>query len=270
MTAEPQSRPETPLLMGRDASQGWLVSKTHVDMSRPARPLRPLHIAAEPQSITIDANKTALLIVDMQNDFCSEGGWMHSRGIDISPNRKPIEPLKRMIEASRSAYIPVVWVNWGVRKDLLNISPSLQHAHNPHADAVNLASPVPGTRSEVIAKGSWGAEVVDEIHPGTADHQITKHRFSAFWDCETDAVLRNLGVRTLLIAGVNMDQCVMTTLEDATFLGYNAVLLEDCTATTSPHYCVQSVLYNVKLLFGFVAGSDAVLGSLADAEGGAR
>ena len=191
-------------------------------------------------------------------------------GIDISPNRKPIEPLKRMIEASRSAYIPVVWVNWGVRKDLLNISPSLQHAHNPHADAVNLASPVPGTRSEVIAKGSWGAEVVDEIHPGTADHQITKHRFSAFWDCETDAVLRNLGVRTLLIAGVNMDQCVMTTLEDATFLGYNAVLLEDCTATTSPHYCVQSVLYNVKLLFGFVAGSDAVLGSLADAEGGAR
>ncbi|AEQ52385.1 cysteine hydrolase family protein [Pelagibacterium halotolerans] len=213
MTAEPKPEPAEPLLMGHDASQGWLVTDTHVDMSRPSRTYRPLDIDAEPQSITIDASKTALLIVDMQNDFCTEGGWLHSRGIDITPNRKPILPLKSMIEVGRQAGIPVVWVNWGVRKDLLNIAPSLQHAHNPHANETNLGQPVPGTRSEVIARGSWGAEVVDEINPGTADYQITKHRFSAFCDCETDAVLRNLGVRTLLIAGVNMDQCVMTTLE---------------------------------------------------------
>lgn len=270
MTAAPKSKPADPLLMGHDASQGWLVSETHVDMSRPARPLRPVHFEAEPQSVTVDVNKTALLIVDMQNDFCTEGGWLHSRGIDISPNRKPIAPLKAIIEASRAAGMPVVWVNWGVRKDLLNIAPSLQHAHNPHANETSLARPVPGTRSEVIAEGSWGAEVVDEINPGEADYQITKHRFSAFWDCETDAVLRNLGIRTLLVAGVNMDQCVMTTLEDASFLGYDTILLEDCTATTSPEYCVQSVLYNVKLLFGFVTSSQSVRDALAKEKGGAK
>jgi ureidoacrylate peracid hydrolase len=223
-------------LMGQTPSQGWIVTPEHVDMTRPAAPVRPLPLAAEPQSITVDANKTALLIVDMQNDFCSEGGWLAARGIDVSPNRKPITPLK-----------------------------ALRHAHNPTGTGTDLGQPVPGTRSEVIARGSWGAEVVDEIHPGDRDHQIVKHRFSAFWDCETDAVLRNLGVRTLLIGGVNMDQCVMTTLEDASFLGYDTILLEDCTATTSPRFCVEAVLYNVKLLFGFVTRSEAVLAALAGA-----
>lgn len=248
--------------MGAAPGSTWLVTPDHVDMTRPAPAVRPLRLTAEPQNLTLDAAKTALLIVDMQNDFCTEGGWLHARGIDISPNRAPIAPLARLISAFRTRRMPVVWVNWGVRKDLLNIHPSLRHAHNPSGLETDLARPVPGTRSEVIAAGSWGAQVVDEINPGDADHQITKHRFSAFWDCETDAVLRNLGISTLLIGGVNMDQCVMTTLEDASFLGYDTILVSDATATTSPGFCVQAVLYNVKLLFGFVTDSAAVLAGM--------
>jgi nicotinamidase-related amidase len=257
------AKPTTPVVMGTGPGQSWLVTPDAVDMTRPSPPMRPLSIQAEPQNIVVDATKSALLIVDMQNDFCTEGGWLHSRGIDISPNRAPIKPLKALIGAFRASGIPVIWVNWGVRKDLLNISPSLRHAHNPKGDEPGIAQPVPGTRSEVIKLGSWGAQVVDEINPGEHDVQITKHRFSAFWDTETDAVLRNLGVKSLLIGGVNMDQCVMTTLEDASFLGYDTILIEDGTATTSPAYCVQSVLYNVKLLFGFVTRSDALLAALA-------
>jgi nicotinamidase-related amidase len=248
--------------MGAAPGQSWLVTPDTVDMTRRAPPVRPLAIAAEPQNVVVDARKCALLIVDMQNDFCCTGGWLASRGIDISPNRKPIEPIRNLVAAFRREQLPVIWVNWGVRKDLLNIHPSLRHAHSPRGDEPGLAEPVPGTRSEVISRGSWGAEVVDEINPGTKDIQIVKHRFSAFWDTETDSVLRNLGVKTLLIGGVNMDQCVMTTLEDASFLGYDTILIEDATATTSPDYCVQAVLYNVKLLFGFVAQSTAVLSAL--------
>jgi hypothetical protein len=81
--------------MGATPSQSWTVSAAEVDMTRPAPPVRALKIAAEPQSIVIDANKTALVIVDMQNDFCTKGGWMDSRGIDVSPNRAPIGPLSR-------------------------------------------------------------------------------------------------------------------------------------------------------------------------------
>ena len=265
MTTEPESA--APKSMGAAEGQSWTVTPERVDMTRPAPPPRPVPVAAEPQDIVVDANKSALMIVDMQNDFCTEGGWMHSRGIDVTPNRKPIEPLKRLIAGFHEAGLPVIWVNWGVRKDLLNIHPSLLHAHNPSGAEVDLGSPVPGTRSEILRRGSWGAEVVDELNPGEADIQIVKHRFSAFWDTETDAVLRNLGVKTLFIGGVNMDQCVMTTLEDASFLGYDTILVSDGTATTSPDYCVQAVLYNVKLLFGCVTDSDAMLRGLEAAGG---
>ncbi len=257
------AKPTKPVEMGASPGQSWLVTPERVDMTRPAPPVRPLSIEAEPQNIVVDAAKSALLIVDMQNDFCSEGGWLDSRGIDVAPNRKPIPPLQALIGAFHDGGIPVIWVNWGVRKDLLNIGPSLRHAHNPKGDEPGLAQRVPGTRSEVIKVGSWGAQVVDEINPGERDVQIIKHRFSAFWDTETDFVLRNLGIKTLFIGGVNMDQCVMTTLEDASFLGYDTILVEDATATTSPDYCVQAVLYNVKLLFGFVSRSAAVLAALA-------
>lgn len=251
-----------PHAMGAAPGSTWTVTPDHVDMTRPAPALRPLHLAAEPQSVTFDASKTALLIVDMQNDFCTAGGWLHARGIDVTPNRAPIQPLRKLVDSFRDKGLPVIWVNWGVRKDLLNISPSLRHAHNPTGLETDLARPVPGTRSEVIAEGSWGAQVVDELNPGSADIQITKHRFSGFWDTETDSVLRNLGITTLLIGGVNMDQCVMTTLEDASFLGYDTILIEDGTATTSPTFCVEATLYNVKLLYGFVTRSEAILAAL--------
>ena len=257
------AKPTKPVEMGTSPGQSWLVTPEAVDMTRRAPAVQPLSIKAEPQNIVVDAAKSALLIVDMQNDFCTEGGWLHSRGIDVSPNRKPIKPLQALIAAFRGKGLPVIWVNWGVRKDLLNISPSLRHAHNPKGDEPGLAQLVPGTRSEVIKFGSWGAQVVDEINPGEHDVQIVKHRFSAFWDTETDAVLRNLGIKTLFIGGVNMDQCVMTTLEDASFLGYDTILIEDATATTSPDYCVQAVLYNVKLLFGFVTRSAALVAALS-------
>jgi nicotinamidase-related amidase len=250
------------VVMGATPAQAWRVSPGVVDMTRPARPVRPLRIAAQPQAIVVDAHKSALMIVDMQNDFCTKGGWMDSKGIDTSPNRAPIEPLGRLVDAFRAQAMPVVWVNWGVRKDLLNISPSLRHAHNKSGHEVNLCEPVPGTRSEVLRQGSWGAEVVDELNPGGRDVQVTKHRFSGFWDTDLDAILRNLGVKTLFIGGVNLDQCVMTTLEDASFLGYDTILVEDGAATTSPEYCVQATLYNVRLLFGFTTRSVDVLAGL--------
>lgn len=259
---EPAKQP-TASVQGASPGESWTVTPDRVDMTRPAAAPKPLAIDAAPQDIVVDANKSALLIVDMQNDFCTKGGWMDSRGIDVSPNRAPIMPLRTLIGAFRGTAMPVIWVNWGVRKDLLNIHPSLRHAHNPTGTEVDLGSPVPGTRSEILRRGSWGADVVDELKPGPdEDVQIVKHRFSAFWDTETDSVLRNLGIKTLFIGGVNMDQCVMTTLEDASFLGYDTILVSDATATTSPDYCVQSVLYNVKLLFGFVTDSGAILRAL--------
>jgi len=115
--------------------------------------------------------------------------------------------------------------------------------------------------AEAGMKFSWHQDS-GYVNANGGDIQVTKHRFSGFWDTDLDAILRNLGVKTLLIGGVNLDQCVMTTLEDASFLGYDVILVEDCAATTSPAYCTQATLYNIKLLFGFVTRADQIIAAL--------
>jgi nicotinamidase-related amidase len=111
--------------------------------------------------------------------------------------------------------------------------------------------------------GSWAAAVVDELEPQAEDIRVDKYRMSGFWDTPLDSILRNLGKTTLLFAGVNADQCVMATLQDANFLGYDCILVQDCTATTSPEYCWLATLYNVKQCFGFVTDSEAILAALS-------
>jgi nicotinamidase-related amidase len=248
--------------MGSHASNRWQVSAAKVDLSRAdPQPVRAIDVDAEPQAVTVDAHRSALVVVDMQNDFCSKGGYLDYRGIDVTPDRAPIAPIAALVPALRSEGIPIIWLNWGVRTDLLNIHPSLLHAHSHDGNGAGLGERIPGG-AEILRKGSWGAQIVDELDPGEQDVHVTKHRFSGFWDTELDSILRNMGVRTLFFAGVNADQCVMTTLEDASFLGYDVLMLRDCVGTTSPDYCMQATEYNVKLLFGFMTTSRALIKGL--------
>ncbi len=245
--------------MGAHPASRWLVSKNEVDLSRSdPRPVRKIQVAAQPQNVTIDLTRTAVIIVDMQNDFCAKGGYLDYRGVDYTADRKPIEPLKKLVPILRANKVPVIWLNWGVRPDLLNISPSLLHAHTQDGSGAGLGETIPGG-APILTKGGWGAQIVDELNPGDQDIHATKHRFSGFWDTELNSILRNMGVTTLFFAGVNADQCVMTTLEDATFLGYDVLMMEDCVATTSPEFCMQATVYNVKLLFGFMTTSTALI-----------
>ncbi|PSN05717.1 isochorismatase [filamentous cyanobacterium CCT1] len=222
-----------------------------------------MRVKADPQTIVVDASKTALLVVDMQNDFCTQGGWLDVIGVDYRLDRTPIEPLSQLVPKFRASHIPIIWLNWGVRPDLLNIAPSVLHAHSPKGERVGLNELTPAHQSHVLRKGDWGAAIVDELNPGDRDIQVTKHRFSGFWDTELDSILRNLGITTLLMGGVNMDQCVLSTFQDATFLGYDCILVQDCSATTSPDFCIESSLYNVKLLYGFITQSADLLTALA-------
>jgi nicotinamidase-related amidase len=155
--------------------------------------------------------------------------------------------------------MPIIWINWGNRPDLLNISAASRHVYNPTGDGVGLGDPLPKNGAPVLMAGSWAAAVVDELAPKPEDICVDKYRMSGFWDTPLDSILRNLGRTTLFFGGVNADQCVMATLQDANFLGYDCILVKDCTATTSPEYCWQATLYNVKQCFGFVSDSQAML-----------
>lgn len=248
--------------LGRAPNNQWRVTADAADLVRAPVPPRPLAFAAAPQNVTIDLARTAIIVVDMQNDFCHPDGWLSHIGVDVEPARKPIAPLSQLVPALRHAEVPVIWLNWGNRPDQMNLSPSLIHVYKPDGEGVGLGDPLPRSGAPVLEKGSWAAAVVDELSVAPEDIQVDKYRMSGFWDTPLDSILRNLGVQTILFAGVNADQCVLCTLQDANFLGYDCVLLEDCTATTSPDFCMEATRYNVKQIFGFVADSKALLAGL--------
>lgn len=249
--------------LGSAPHNRWQVDATQADLVRTPPAPRPVRLAAQPQQLRIDLARSALLVVDMQNDFCHADGWLASIGVDVQPARAPIAPLQRLLPALRAAGVPVIWLNWGNRPDRLNLSPSLLHVYKPHGTGCGLGDALPNG-APVLQAGSWAAAVVDELVPAPQDIRVDKYRMSGFWDTPLDAILRNLGVQTLLFAGVNADQCVLCTLQDANFLGYDCLYLEDCCATTSPDYCLQATLYNVRQCFGFTLPSAALLQALQE------
>jgi nicotinamidase-related amidase len=137
------------------------------------------------------------------------------------------------------------------------------HVYDPDGRSVGLGDPLPSNGARVLERGSWAAAVVDELAIEPGDVRVDKYRMSGFRDTELDSILRNLGVATLLLAGVNAGQCMLATLMDANFLGYDTLLVEDCTATTSPEYCWQATLYDVRQCFGFSVTSIDLIRALA-------
>ncbi len=242
--------------LGSSRHNQWRVTPEVIDMRRTCPETRSVQLSTRDRSVIFDLQRTAIIVVDMQNDFCHPDGWLGHIGVDVTPARAPIAPLQNLLPVLRDAEVPVIWLNWGNRPDKLNLSPALLHVYNPHGDGVGLGDPLPVSGAPVLQAGSWAADVVAELTPDVRDIRVNKYRMSGFQDCELDSILRNLNVTTLLFAGVNVDQCVLCTLQDANFRGYDCLLLEDCSATTSPDYCRDATLYNVQQCFGFVVKAE--------------
>ncbi|MBR0752165.1 isochorismatase family protein [Bradyrhizobium jicamae] len=263
VSPDPALDDEGLLPLGSSGSNSWLVSEGRADLVRQPVLPQPVIVQAQRKLVKFDLARTAIVIVDMQNDFCHPKGWLAHIGVDVAPARRPIAPLRRLLPVLRRASVPVIWLNWGNRPDRLNLSPSLLHVYNPSGAGIGLGDALPGSGAKVLERGSWSAAIVDELPVEPADIHVAKYRMSGFQDTELDSILRNLGLTTLIFAGVNADQCVLCTLQDANFRGYDCLLLEDCAATTSPDYCMAATIYNVNQCFGFVVGSEAVAAELA-------
>jgi nicotinamidase-related amidase len=240
----------------------WIATPDEVDMAMaPPAPVRA-RIEAAPQNVVLDLRRTAIVVIDLQNDFCTKDGWVDSLGFDCTVDRAPIEPLQKLLPALRTAGVPVIWVNWGNRPDLANMPPNQIHLYDNGGQGVGLGYPLPSGKGNVLEKDSWAAAIVDELAPVPGDILVEKYRISGFWDTPLDSILKNLGIKSILFAGCNTDQCVLHTLTDANFLGYGCVMLEDCCATSSPAFCAEATVWNVKKCFGFVTGSQQVLDAL--------
>jgi ureidoacrylate peracid hydrolase len=225
-----------------------------IDLRRPAAS-RPAGLAARPRDVVLDLARTALVIVDLQNDFCAPQGWLASIGVDVSVLAQAVALSDELAAAARAAGVPVIWLNWGNRPDQANLPPGVAHVYDPEGTGA-------GISDRVLTKDSWGAALVAPLRAHDGDILVDKYRMSGFWDTELDSVLRNLRADTLLFAGVNSDQCVYATLIDAACLGYDVVLLTDASATTSPAYCHEATIYNTRQCFGFTTTAPQLLAAL--------
>jgi nicotinamidase-related amidase len=262
---EKRAEPSSSGQLGLGSQYLWHASSDTVDMAMPSPAPLPVTITCAPQNVIVDLRRTTIIVIDMQNDFCAQGGWVDHLGVDYTPDRAPIAPLQRLLPVLRKAGVPVIWVNWGNRPDLANMPPNQIHLYKPHGTGIGLGDALPGSGAHVLEKDSWAAAVVDELEQEPNDIKVDKYRISGFWDTPLDSILRNLGTKSILFAGVNTDQCVLHSLTDANFLGYGCILVEDCCATTSPDFCTEATMWNVKKCFGFVTGSEAVIKAVSSA-----
>lgn len=223
---------------------------------------RPLTLATTTESVTLDISRTAVLVVDMQNDFGASGGMFDRAGIDISAVRDAIAPTSRALDAARRAGVAIVYVKMGYRDDLSDLGPVGSPNRERHLNAFSVGAPVAapdGRASRVLIRDTWNTDVLDEIAPHPADLVVYKTRFSAFHETELDATLRRRGVNWLIVAGVSTSVCVESTIRDAMFRDYSCVLLADCTAEPIGSNLArtnhEATVLLVQTLFGWVSSS---------------
>jgi ureidoacrylate peracid hydrolase len=226
-----------------------------ISFVRPLPPALRLAVEAQPHSIELDLARTALVVVDMQNDFAHPEGWFGARGVATEPASELVPKINALTSVLRPKGVPVIWLNWGVRSDLAEMPEAILARGGQNTGAPTYGDPSPSGHGRILVEGEWGARVIDDLVIAPTDINVSKARLSGFAHNALDAILRKRDITTLLFAGVNTDRCVFATLQDAGFLGYDCVLLSDATATSSDQTTTGVIHDLVIRLHGAVATS---------------
>lgn len=223
---------------------------------------------ARPGPISIDPARTAVLVVDMQNDFGAKGGMFDRAGIDITLIQKAVGPTGQVLAAARKAGIRVVYLKMEHKGDLSDAGP----ADSPHWIKHQLFSigkkvtAPDGQEGRVLVKGTWNTEILSDLAPEEGDIVVSKHRYSGFYQTELDRILKDLGIKYLIVTGCTTSVCVESTVRDAMFRDYSCLVLEDCTAEPIGHDLQRSnheaSLLVIELLLGWVTNSYEVINAL--------
>ncbi|MGL4388573.1 MAG: cysteine hydrolase family protein [Brevinema sp.] len=214
-------------------------------------------VKAEPYSFDFDVKHTALVIIDMQRDFCVEGGFGEKLGNNVSATKNIIPTVKRFLEFARSKGMFVIHIREGHRPDLSDLFPNKLACGKKGGAGIGDQGPM----GRILIRGEKGHDIVEELYPITGEPVINKPGKGAFYATDLETILHTRGITHIFFAGVTTYVCVQTSIREANDRGFKCALLKDCSAAfdVRDHEDSCRMISQQGGIFGWVTSSEEVI-----------
>lgn len=219
-------------------------------------------LSAKPEPLKLDIDRTALIVVDMQNSFCKKGGLFDYMGkLDEVKAKRIIEVDKKVIEAFRRKQIKVIYLRMTYGPDLADSGGPDSPNYWKQGGLLAMRRH-PELKGKFLTLGTWDWEIVGELKPEPEEIVVNKSRYSGFVNTELDDVLKKNNIKCLVFIGLFTNVCVESTLRDAFFHEYFPVLVSDACGHSGPDFIQEATIWNVTSVFGWVTTAEDLIKSL--------